>query len=297
MIVFRTPKGWTGPREVDGVQVEGTWRAHQVPLAEVRRNDAHRALLEDWMRSYRPEELFDAEGTLVPELAALPPEGERRMSGNPKTNGGLLLRDLSLPDFRRYAVEVERPGIGHGGGDAGARLLARRRRPREPGDVPHLRPGRDGVEPARRDDRGEREAVGGDDPAGRRAPRAGRARRRDALGAPVPGLARGLPPHRPARPVQLLRGVHPHRRLDVQPAREVAEGDARHPVAAADRLAQLPAELARLAPGPQRLLAPGSRLHRPRRRTRRRRSSASTCRRTRTACSRWPTTACAAATT
>ena len=110
MIVFRTPKGWTGPREVDGVQVEGTWRAHQVPLAEVRRNDAHRALLEEWLRGYRPEELFDAEGRLVPELAALPPEGERRMSGNPKANGGLLLRDLALPDFRRYAVEVERPG-------------------------------------------------------------------------------------------------------------------------------------------------------------------------------------------
>jgi xylulose-5-phosphate/fructose-6-phosphate phosphoketolase len=83
MIVFRTPKGWTGPHEVDGVLVEGTWRSHQVPLAEVRVNDAHRAVLEQWLRSYRPEELFDERGAFVPELAAIAPEGERRMSGNP----------------------------------------------------------------------------------------------------------------------------------------------------------------------------------------------------------------------
>ena len=111
--------------------------------------------------------------------------------------------------------------------------------------------------------------------------------------APLPGLARGLPADRPPRPVQLLRGVHPHRRLDVQPARQVAEGDARHPVAAADRLAQLPALLARLAPGPQRLLPPGSRASSTTSSTRRPRSSASTCRRTPTACCRSPTTACA----
>ncbi len=110
MIVFRTPKGWTGPREVDGLQVEGTWRSHQVPLAEVRTNPEHLRLLEEWLRSYRPEELFDERGRLVPELAALPPKGERRMSANPKTNGGLVLRPLRLPDFRAYGVPVERPG-------------------------------------------------------------------------------------------------------------------------------------------------------------------------------------------
>jgi xylulose-5-phosphate/fructose-6-phosphate phosphoketolase len=110
MVVFRTPKGWTGPREVDGVQVEGTWRAHQVPLAEVRSNPEHLRLLEEWLRSYRPGELFDGEGRLVAELAALPPEGDRRMSANPKTNGGLVLRDLELPDFRDHAVAVEEPG-------------------------------------------------------------------------------------------------------------------------------------------------------------------------------------------
>ncbi|HET8528677.1 MAG TPA: phosphoketolase family protein [Gaiellaceae bacterium] len=109
MLVFRTPKGWTGPREVDGVQVEGTWRSHQVPLAETRTNGEHRRQLEEWLRSYRPDELFDEAGALRPELAALPPAGERRMSGNPKSNGGLVLRDLDLPDFRDYAVDVAEP--------------------------------------------------------------------------------------------------------------------------------------------------------------------------------------------
>lgn len=111
MIVLRTPKGWTGPAIVDGHQVEGTWRAHQVPLAETRTNEAHRQLLEEWMRSYRPEELFDDSGRLVPELQALAPIGERRMSANPHANGGLLMRDLVMPDFRGYAVEVDHPAI------------------------------------------------------------------------------------------------------------------------------------------------------------------------------------------
>ena len=109
MIVLRTPKGWTGPRTVDGMPVEGTWRAHQVPLAETRTNAEHRAQLEEWMRSYRPEELFDTTGRLVPGLAALAPHGPRRMSANPHTNGGLLLRDLAMPEFRDHAVTVERP--------------------------------------------------------------------------------------------------------------------------------------------------------------------------------------------
>ncbi len=110
MIILRTPKGWTGPKIVDGQPVEGTFRAHQVPLAEVRTNAAHREQLESWMRSYRPDELFDGNGTLVPELAALPPKGYRRMSANPHTNGGLLLRELVFPDFRDYAVNVPSPG-------------------------------------------------------------------------------------------------------------------------------------------------------------------------------------------
>jgi xylulose-5-phosphate/fructose-6-phosphate phosphoketolase len=109
MLILRTPKGWTGPRDVDGVRVEGTWRAHQVPVLGAREDASHRQILEDWLRSYRPEELFDDTGRLVPELRALPPEGERRMSANPHTNGGVLLQELSLPDFRDYAVDVDKP--------------------------------------------------------------------------------------------------------------------------------------------------------------------------------------------
>ena len=112
MIVLKTPKGWTGPKVVDGLQVEGTWRAHQVPISNARGNPEHLRQLEEWMRSYRPEELFDEGGVLDEELAALAPRSYRRMGANPHTNGGLLLRDLDLPDFRAYAVEVHRPGAG-----------------------------------------------------------------------------------------------------------------------------------------------------------------------------------------
>jgi len=110
MIVLQTPKGWTGPKTVDGIAVEGTFRAHQVPLTDVRTKPEHLRLLEQWMRGYRPEELFDERGALRPELAALAPEGRRRMGANPHTNGGVLLRDLRMPDFREYAVAVETPG-------------------------------------------------------------------------------------------------------------------------------------------------------------------------------------------
>jgi xylulose-5-phosphate/fructose-6-phosphate phosphoketolase len=109
MIVLRTPKGWTGPKEVDGKRTEGSFRSHQVPLANVRNNESHLAALESWLRSYKPEELFDDGGALRPELAALAPHGNRRMGANPHTNGGLLLRGLELPDFRDYAVEVPSP--------------------------------------------------------------------------------------------------------------------------------------------------------------------------------------------
>ena len=109
MIVLKSPKGWTGPKVVDGLPVEGTWRAHQVPVAEVRTNPQHLAQLEEWMRSYRPEELFDESGAVRAEITALAPEGDRRMSANPHTNGGLLIRDLELPDFREYGVDVPAP--------------------------------------------------------------------------------------------------------------------------------------------------------------------------------------------
>jgi xylulose-5-phosphate/fructose-6-phosphate phosphoketolase len=110
MIIFRSPKGWTGPKEVDGKRTEGSWRSHQVPLASLRENPAHLAQLEQWMRSYVPEELFDDTGRLREELAALAPGGGRRMGANPHANGGLLLRDLEMPDFRGHAVDIK----GHG---------------------------------------------------------------------------------------------------------------------------------------------------------------------------------------
>ena len=110
MIVLRTPKGWTGPKEVAGHKVEGSWRAHQVPIPDVRSNPTSLKLLESWMRSYQPEELFDAKGRLREELRALAPTGSRRMSANPHANGGLLRKDLKLPDFRDYAVKVAKAG-------------------------------------------------------------------------------------------------------------------------------------------------------------------------------------------
>ena len=110
MIVLRTPKGWTGPKEVDGKRCEGYWRSHQVPMGEMHENPSTCASSKQWMKSYRPEELFDETGRLQPELAELAPKGTRRMGANPHANGGALLRDLRLPDFRDYAVDAPAPG-------------------------------------------------------------------------------------------------------------------------------------------------------------------------------------------
>jgi xylulose-5-phosphate/fructose-6-phosphate phosphoketolase len=110
LIVLRSPKGWTGPKEVDGKPVEGTWRAHQVPVTDFDSKPGHIKILEDWMKSYHPEELFDANGKLIPELAELAPKGDRRMGANPNANGGLVEKDLIMPDFREYAIAVPKPG-------------------------------------------------------------------------------------------------------------------------------------------------------------------------------------------
>jgi xylulose-5-phosphate/fructose-6-phosphate phosphoketolase len=112
MIVLRSPKGWTGPEQVDGKPIEGNWRSHQVPFADARKDDGHRQVLEEWLRSYKPEELFDESGAPVPEIRDLHPRGTLRMSASPHANGGELLRDLRMPDFRSYAVEVDEPGTG-----------------------------------------------------------------------------------------------------------------------------------------------------------------------------------------
>ena len=110
VIILRSPKGWTAPREVDGHYLEGFWRAHQIPITDVATNPTHLKLLEDWLRGYRPDELFDERGRLLPELKALAPTGTRRMSANPIANGGLLRRPLDMPDFRDAAVAVKKPG-------------------------------------------------------------------------------------------------------------------------------------------------------------------------------------------
>ena len=110
MIIFRSPKGWTGPETVDGKPIEGTFRAHQVPVTDFAKEPKHIEILEQWLKSYRPEELFDVQGRLIPELAELAPKGESRMGANPHANGGMLLRDLKMPDFRDYAVKVPKPG-------------------------------------------------------------------------------------------------------------------------------------------------------------------------------------------
>ena len=187
------------------------------------------------------------------------------MSANPHANGGLLLRPLRMPDFRDYAVDVPEPGTGAVEATRVLGTFLRDVMRREHDDLPRLQPGREQLQPARRRPRGDRPGLDGRAAARRRPPGAGRPGHGDPVGAHLPGLARGLPADRPARVLLLLRGVHPRRRLDVQPARQVAEDDERHPVAAADRLAELPAHLARLAAGPQRLLPPGPGLHRPRR--------------------------------
>jgi xylulose-5-phosphate/fructose-6-phosphate phosphoketolase len=110
MIILRSPKGWTAPGGVDGHKLEGFWRAHQIPIADVSKNPGHLKLLEDWMRSYKPDELFDETGRLIPELRELAPKGTRRMGSNPHANGGVLREELSLPDFRHYGVEIPKPG-------------------------------------------------------------------------------------------------------------------------------------------------------------------------------------------
>ena len=207
--------------------IEGTWRSHQVPLADVRDNPEHLRLLEEWLRSYRPEELFDERRRARAGARRAAAPGERRMSANPHANGGELLRDLVLPDFRDYAVDVAQPGTTSSEATRVLGELLRdviRATRRTSASSAPTRPRRTGFGAcSRRPTRaGRRSSLPTDEhlaPEGRVIEVLSR--------APVPGLARGLPAHRQARPLQLLRGVHPHRRLDVQPAREVAEGDAR----------------------------------------------------------------------
>ena len=207
MIVLRTPKGWTGPREVDGRRAEGSWRSHQVPLAETCTNPQHLRQLEEWMRSYRPDELFDDGGRLRPELAALAPAGSAAWAPTRTPTGGLLLRDLRLPDFRDYAAQVSQPGVDETEatrvlGPFPARRHGRERRGRQ---FPGLRPGRDGVKPAGRALRGDRPDVDGSHLSRRRrTPQPRGPGDRGPVGTPLPGPAGGVCADRPARVVLVL---------------------------------------------------------------------------------------------
>ena len=204
MLIMRTPKGWTGPKFVDGKPVEGTWRAHQVPFSELREKPEHMRLLEEWMRSYKPEELFDEKGAFRAELAEIAPKGRRRMGMNPHANGGLLLEPLKMPILPRLRGE-DRRARSEGRGihaRAGAVPAWRDGGQQRAEELPRLWPRRDGLEsPPGRDYR-NRQGVDGRDAARRREPLADRPRRRDAQRAYVPGLAGGLSAHRAPRLLQ-----------------------------------------------------------------------------------------------
>ena len=173
MIVLNSPKGWTGPKVVDGLQVEGTFRAHQVPLSDPATHPEHLKLLEGWLRSYRPEELFDESGRLKPELAELAPKGDRRMGANPHANGGRLLRDLRLPDFAIMGRCVHAGSARHRGRPCAWTFPARRGQTQQCATkLPRVRPGRNPLQRTGSSLPSDPTAVGGGDFAERRIPRA-----------------------------------------------------------------------------------------------------------------------------
>ena len=193
LIVLRTLKGWTGPKEVDGKKTEGHWRSHQVPFADTATNPDHVALLEQWMRSYRPEELFDADGRLVPELRELAPVGCCRMSANPHANGGMLLKPLQMPDFRSYAVSVPKPGQAIA---EATRVMGKLRARRDEvqhaeSQLPRVRAGRDQLQPPRRGFRSNGPRVAGRDGHLRRSPVRERAGDGDPIRAHLQGWLEG----------------------------------------------------------------------------------------------------------
>ena len=228
MIVLRTPKGWTGPKEIDGEAVRGHVALAPGPDGRgPRRTPSTARSSRRGCAATGPRSCSTRTARSSRSSPSCRRTRYRRMSANPHANGGLLLRDLRLPDFRDYAVDVPAPGATTAEatrvlGTFLRDVMARNRENFRVFGPDETASNRLGADP-----RGDRQDVGRRDDPGGRAPRARRPRHGDAVGAPVPGLAGGLPPHRPARRLRLLRGVHPHHRLDVQPAREVAEGHAR----------------------------------------------------------------------
>ena len=285
MIILRSPKGWTGIKELDGVRIEGTSKAHQVPAMDAQTNPAHLEALEGWLHSYRPEELFE-DGGPKPEIVATCPTGELRMGANPHVNSAY--RPLTLPDLDAHAVDVEQPGAQKASalGALGSYLADVFRQNADERDFRIVCP--DEVASNRLDpvfeaaDHVYEWPLDPEVDTGH-APR--RADHGDPLRAHLPGMAAGLRPDRPPRRVPMLRGVHPDRRRDGQPVREVPEDVARRgAVAQARRLAELPSDVRRLAPGPQRLLAPDAGLHQLHAQPQGGQSPGSTCRPTPTRC-------------
>jgi xylulose-5-phosphate/fructose-6-phosphate phosphoketolase len=232
MIVFRTPKGWTGPKFVDGLPVEGTWRSHQVPIADFKKPE-HLKQLEDWMKSYRPQELFDEQGRFRDELAELAPTGHGRMGSNPHANGGELLLPLSMPHFHDYAVAVPKPG--------GVRAEATRVLGLFLRDVMKLNLGKQNFR-----------LFGPDETASNRLEAVYEVSGKEWM-ADIEAVDIDLSPDGRVMEMlseHMLRGLHSHHRLDVQSACQVAKSQQRDSVAEANRFAELSADIARLAPGP-----------------------------------------------
>ncbi len=249
MIILRSPKGWTGPKEVDGEKVEDFWRSHQVPVSNARGNAAHRQILEEWMRSYRPEELFDAEGRLLPEIAALAPKREKRMGALPHANGGLLKKDLVLPDWKSFAIEVPEPG---GRIAEATRLMGAYLRDviSLNGEARNFRlMGPDETSSNRLDavfDVTDRVWMEGIEPYDVHLAREGR-----VMEVLSEHLCQGwLEGYLLTGRHGLFSSLHPHRGLHGQPACEMAEDLGGIALAQADRLVELSVDLPCLAPGP-----------------------------------------------
>ncbi len=266
MIVLRSPKGWTGPAALGDKKLEDFWRSHQVPLAAPKTDPQQLAMLEGWMRSYRPEELFDRQGTLLPDLQALSPQGPRRMGSSPHANGGQLRRSLRLPPIETYAVEVDQPGHGEHENTAPLGALLRDTIARNPDSLRVFGPDETASNRLQAIYEVSKKVWMEDflpeDMNGSELAREGRVVEMlsEHPGGKVDG---GLPAHRPPRLLPHLRGLRPRDRLDVQPARQVA-GELHPPraLAGAGGLLELPDLLHGVAAGPQRLHPPGSRLHR-----------------------------------
>ena len=225
MIVLRTPKGWTGPKEIDGRRTEDYWRSHQVPMGEMHENPAHVRILEEWMKSYKPAELFDDSGSLRPELADLAPTGHAPHERQPACQRRLAPARPAPAGFPRLRRRRARTRRRHGRSHTGHGPVPSRRHETERGGAkfPALQSGREQLEPLAGCARSDQSRLDGGNLSVGRPSRARRAGDGDAERASMPGLAGGLSADRPARLLLLLRGVHPHHRFDVQPARQVAE--------------------------------------------------------------------------